>query len=512
MSGSHRTYVWLLALSMAGFVASFATQLLISYHFGTSQALDAYLAAVALLNLFGFYVHPIREALVPGFHRRVTESPEAGHAYFTQGFALVALLAVPATAALLLMPSVWASFVTDPNDAALHARVTATVRVLAPALLLLAVSEVLNALLSSYRRVLTQQAARLLGALSVLACVGLLAGAWGALALVYAFIAGQAVMAAGQAVLLARLGLRLRLHRERQLDRAFFAMAAALVLSYACGHAYFVLEKKTLIGFGEGWVSAMHYGTALVNVMVSIFGVTVANLLAPQLLDAASRGDAASARRAVSQGCAFLLLVLGPIALIGSRQAQPVIELVFTRGAFGAASLAHTTEAFRATIFALLPVALMQVLTRALLSQRAARVMAAVGIAAFAAGSAVLLVASQLGTVHVALLHWLIGNTIGLALAAALFYRRHAPDGAAVRRAVSWSVRWALVMAATYALTPRLSLSWPGKPGVAADVALDFVLVIAVYAVACAIAGLMREALPAALPFKRRAAPGEGTA
>lgn len=492
MPGLRRDFAWLVLLSSAGYLASFASQLLISYHFGTSRQLDAYWAALAVLNFLGFYIHPIREALVPGFHRSAKRDVTAAHAYFTQALALVMALAAAASLAMLAIPGGWAVFVTAAGDAALRTEVAAMVRLLAPAVVFLALSEVLNALLSSYKRVLFQQAVRLVGALSMLACLGALSGRWGSYALVVGFIAAQAVMAAAQALLLLRLGLRLKLSSRIVLDAPFFAVAGALTVSYACAQAYAVYEKNVFTWFGTGWISAFQYGMALVNVVVSVLAASLANMLWPRFLDAASAGDPQAARRAAARAIAFLLLALGPVTLLCFREASAVIELVFARGAFGAESLERTTTAFRAAVFTALPAAIIHVLARALVSARAARALGAIGITIAAAGTATLELARFADNVQFALHHWLIGNVAGAALAGWLFLRGGELGADRAQRVLGWGMRWALVMGATYWLAPHASLSVPGKPGLAIDLMTNFLMLAAAFWAACWLAGLFR--------------------
>lgn len=492
MATPRRKLAWLLLLSGTGYVASFFVQILISCHFGTSLALDAYWVAFTVLNLFAFYAHPVREALVPGFYRRISRSKDAANAYFTQALALTVALAVAATFAMLEWPDVWAEMATSAQSApALRFQATKMMVLLAPALLLFVLSEVLNALFASFDRVLLQQSVRLLGTMVNLACLVALADRFGVAAIALGFLLGQMTMAGLQIFLLFKLGLRLRWSRAFELDKPFYKVVGAFVFAAGCSQAYAVYEKNAMTLFGAGWVSAMQYAVTLVNVLIMVFATSVVNLLWPHLLNAATTGNSDAVRKAVGRAASVLLVVLVPTTLLCYLEAPSVIRALFGRGSFGVESLAQTSLALRATIFAAIPIALTTLFVRALASLRQARPLTWIGIAIAGSGAGMLTLAQVTGDIRLLLLHWIVGNTVGVVVAGWLFAKILAVPVEDLGSGAIWVLRLALVSAGAYWLWPYVSATLPSDLNLFLRLALGSSLFFGLFWGICAVVGLL---------------------
>jgi peptidoglycan biosynthesis protein MviN/MurJ (putative lipid II flippase) len=94
-----------------------------------------------------------------------------------------------------------------------------------------------------------------------------------------------------------------------------------------------------------------------------------------------------------------------------------MVNAIFLRGNFNAVSLHQTVIALRMTVFAAIPIALVTVALRALMSQGRSNQVAIVGIVMAVVGIGVLYVAHMLGSLRLAQLHWMIANTSGSLLA-----------------------------------------------------------------------------------------------
>ncbi|MHB8742006.1 MAG: lipid II flippase MurJ [Sulfuricaulis sp.] len=456
--GLQRRYIYLVGLSSAGYLLSFASQMVISYHFGTSSSLDAYWVALATVNALAFYQHPIREALVPEFHSRLDRDPHAANDYFSRAFTLVVLLSALAALAAWLMPGTLAGIVASGIASSTRQQVVVLLQGLAPAILLLAVSEILNGILTCYNRVIWQALARMLGAISSLASLLSLAGIWGAKALVVAFLAGQAAMAAVQIYMLYRLGLRYRPRWARRLGHKFFAVAGALLVSYLLSQGYAVFEKNTFAYFSAGLVSAFQYGTVIVNVLISVIALSMSQLLWPRFLDGIANDDHMDIRHTTARATRFLLLLLGLLCLFFFLEAERVIRLVYARGAFGQESVAQTVTAFRAAIFAAMPIAVTSILVRVLVSLRAANALSWIGGIMAVGGIATLAAARAVHSQELAMFHWLIGNSIGVAVTCWFYSRAYDFRREDVVRSLLWVVRLVTVMGCAWWLFRWLDL------------------------------------------------------
>lgn len=438
MQSFRQRFGWLFVLSSAGFLLSFGNQLVVSFHFGTSAMLDAYWALFAVANLLVFYVQPLREALVPPVFTAASVERERACSLFSAGLVAQVVLALGSTALLLLIPSgVLAHFgVHEPGLGGLLLGFL-------PFFVLFALAETCNGLLLSFNRVVYQAVARLASALIGLICLWLLADRIGVLALVFSLLIAQLATLLVSVVGLQRVGIRWVWRGFDPLWREprFRSVLSALLISYLLAQVYVVIERVTMLGMQPGLVASYQYSVALVNVLISLLAFPLANLLWPRFLAQASHEGVDAMLLTAARVVAPLTLVLLACCIFTQRFSVEIVELLFGRGSFDAESVAKTSQALRATVFAALSISLFTIFSRILFSQGRGRAIAAGGISIAVSGSGVVLLAGWLGSVTLVQWHWAIGNTLGLCVILFLLLRRVAQPGQYVRAALAFLLR-----------------------------------------------------------------------
>jgi putative peptidoglycan lipid II flippase len=414
MPNFHRRFGSLVALSGLATLVGFATQVLVAFHFGTSQTLDAYWLALAVATGLSFYVHPLRESLIAVVFRAVKTHPDRASEVLTAG--TVALVSMSCVAAAAL----WLGVQFDLFSRGTHedAAFAGLLMAFLPFVFLFAMSETFNAVLLSLDLALHQAWARLLSALTAVACLGLLGGLLGIYALIVSVLAGQVIVLLVSWQALHARGFRWRFAGLKPLrERAFLLMFGALLLSYLLAQSYVFIERLVMSELQPGALSAFQYATLLVNVMISLFALPLSNLLWPKFLEHERQGDRSGMLTLawdVGAPVIFLLLVLSAFIW---RSAPEVVTLVFQRGQFDTGSHQKTVAALRMTIFAAVPIALVTLALRALMSQGRSGQVAAVGTFMAVLGVAILGVAWSARSLQIAQAHWAVANTCGATLA-----------------------------------------------------------------------------------------------
>jgi putative peptidoglycan lipid II flippase len=449
-------------ISSIGFLVSFASQIVISYHFGASAELDAYWAAFALMNLLAFPLTPLREALVPEFHRHLKGNTEAASAYFSRAMTLILLVAAIGALVGWLLAEPLTTLAVSAKQPQVRALAVRQLYWLAPAVILLAISETLNAILASYHRVILQAFARLLGMVATLAVLALFAGMLHTHVLPLSVIAAQATIALVQVIVLRREGLVFRLAWPRTLGGRFHAISGALLMAYAASQAYSVLEKNTLTSFSAGLVSSFQYGVALTNVLISLVGVSLSNVLWPRFLDHAAGDDRARLYMEASVAVRLILLVMGWLCALVWINSTALVNVIYARGAFDAASVARTASALRVAVFAAVPISVGLLMGRALISLGAARSVMAISISTTLAGTAVLVGARLLGSPILALSHWVLANLVGMVAYGLLLARACGVPQVSTGKAVWWMLRWAIVILLPGLIVQLIPMPMPG--------------------------------------------------
>lgn len=394
--------------------------MLVAFHFGTSKELDSYWLALAVVTALSFYVHPLRESLIAVVFRSVKTHPDRASEVLTAG--VVLLLMMSTVAALVLV--VGARFellakVTTADPAFISLLMT-----FLPFVFLFALAETFNAVLLSLDLAIHQAVARLLSAPVAVACLGVLGGVIGIYALVLSLLIGQAIVLLVSWHALHARGLRWRYAGLKPLrDRPYLYMFGSLLLNGLLAQTYVFFERSTMSELQPGALSAYQYATLLVNVMISLFAVPLSSLLWPRFLERERQGDRSGMLTlawGVGSPVFFFLLALSAFTWC---KAPEVVSLVFQRGNFGAVSHQQTVEALRLTIFAAVPIAVVTLAFRALMSQSLSGQVAIVGASIAVVGLTILGIARVVHSLQIAQAHWLVANTFGATLAWFLLVR-----------------------------------------------------------------------------------------
>lgn len=435
-----------MGITSLGFLVSFASQIVISYHFGASAELDAYWVAFALMNLLAFPLTPLREALVPEFHRHLQQDAQAASAYFARAMTLILLVAVFGALIGWFFADPLATLAVSAKQPGVHDLAVGQLYWLAPAVILLAFSETLNSIMASYHRVILQAFARLLGLTSTLLVLASFTGLLKTHALPLSVIAGQATIAVVQIAALSGERLGFRLAWPSGLGKRFLALSGALLATHAAIHGYAILEKHTLTSFSAGLVSSFQYSVALTNVLITLVGVSLSNVLWPRFLDHAASEQREQLYTDVSVAIRFTLLVMGWLCALVWLNATPMVELIYARGAFDASAVTRTSDALRVAVFAAAPISVGMLMSRALVSLGAARSVMIVGVATTVTGCTVLLSARFLDNPTLALSHWVIANLVGMASYVVLLARVCGVRQNAYGSALWWMSRWCAIL------------------------------------------------------------------
>ena len=443
----------LFILSAAGYVLSFGNQLVASYHFGTSPSLDAYWALFAAANLLSFYVQPLREALVPPVFSAASKDLGHASALFSAGLVLQLILASLSLSMLLVAPADMLNWVGVDK-----AEPLSFLWGFVPYFFLFALAETCNGLLLSFNRAIYQATARVLSYIMGLTFLWFLAGHIGVLALLLSLLVTQFTILVVSAFGLYREGIRLRWRGFAQLWQAprFKPVFSALLLNYLFAQAYVVCERVTMLGLLPGLVASYQYSVALVNVLISLMAIPLANLLWPRFLAQATHEGVDAMLESCALVVAPLVLVLLGCCTFAARFSVEIVQLLFARGSFDSVSVVHTSQALGATVFAAIPVSLFTIFSRILYSQGRGRAIAAAGISIAVIGSGIVLLAGRLGSVTLVQWHWVVSNSVGLMMILYLLLRRTSDPIQYVR--AGWTLTWRAGLAVLLSiwLTPEI--------------------------------------------------------
>ncbi|MCC6000768.1 MAG: murein biosynthesis integral membrane protein MurJ [Pararhodobacter sp.] len=327
---------WTLASRILGFVRD----ILMAKYIGAGAVADAFFVAFSLPNMFRrfFAEGAFNAAFLPLFTKKLSDSKDeaedfARDAYWFMASLLIVFSVVAMVAMPLLVFAMSAGFAGDDRfDMAVVFG-----RIAFPYILFISLTALISGMLNATGRFWAAAAAPIL--LNAAFIGALLLGA--AMDWPMGLVLSWAVPVGGLAQLtvvwlaVRRAGFRLSIRRPRltpELKRLFI-IAAPAVLAGGVVQINLIVGRQ-VASFTENAISWLSYADRLYQLPLGVVGIAVGVVLLPELSRRLRQGEEAGARDAFSRGMEFALALTLPAAVALVVVAQPIISVLFERGAF----------------------------------------------------------------------------------------------------------------------------------------------------------------------------------
>ena len=352
------------SLTLLSRLTGFARDMLIAAALGAGPVADAFFVSFKLANCLRrlFAEGAFGAGFVPLFTRALADEGHAAAARFARDAAsvMLAILLPVLLLAELFMPALVRVLATgfDPGGER-YALAVDLSRVTFPYLACVSLAALAGSVLNGIGRFAAAAAAPVLLNLTLIGALLLAAGT--ALTPVWALAWG--VAAAGLLQLLwllvstARLGYPLRPGRIR-LDHRLRRLLALLLPGIGgagLGQLMVLVNSWFASHLPAGAVAHLFYADRLVQLPIGLIGVALGTALLPALSGAARAGDSEGARTVLGRALAAALLLTLPAALGLLLLAEPIIRVLFERGAFTPEATAATAAALQAMAIGLPP-------------------------------------------------------------------------------------------------------------------------------------------------------------
>ena len=320
-------------------LAWMARELLVAASFGTSGALDAFLVAFSVPTFVGNVIaQSFASAVVPTFIRvREQEGHAAAQRVFSglvllaTGFLLVAA-ALLALVIHLLLPLLASGF--DPATLVLAERLS---YLLLPTIVLRGLAAMWSSILNAGERFAL--AAFSPATVPLASVVALLAsGAWGVYALAFGVIAGFALQLAllGWGLTRQGIGLWPRWHGLSPAIRQVIGQYLPVMAGAAFLGSTVLVDQAVAATLEPGSVATLGYGTKVVLLVVGLGAGALGTAVLPYFSTMVAVGDWGQVRQALRTYGRLTLLATIPLACLVFAFSEPIVELLFQRGAFTA--------------------------------------------------------------------------------------------------------------------------------------------------------------------------------
>jgi putative peptidoglycan lipid II flippase len=355
-------------------VLGFARDVLIAAVLGTSAVADSFFVAYRVPNMFRrlFAEGAFDSAFIPLFAKHLhAEGSDGARAFAAQALSGLALILVVFTVLaeiampwlmLLLAPG----FAGDPEKFALAVMLA---RIALPYLVCMSLVALYTGILNAYGRFAIAAFAPsllnlvLIGVLLAFIATGGLDQSAAGVALAWGITAAGVLQVVVLAFAASGIGMRVPLTRPRLTPdmRRLAALAAPGIL--AGGMAQITAVISTVIAtLQDRVVSWLYYAERLFQLPLGVIGVAIGVVLLPALSHKLRSGDHAAALASENRALEFALLLTLPAAVALFLAADPIIRVLFERGAFTAVDTKATAAMLAALALGLPAYVLVKVL------------------------------------------------------------------------------------------------------------------------------------------------------
>ncbi|WP_338721554.1 murein biosynthesis integral membrane protein MurJ [Devosia sp. XK-2] len=369
-----RNFLSVGSLTLVSRIAGFARDALMAAVLGTGPAADAFFAAFRFPNLFRrlFAEGAFNTAFVPMFSGALEREGEDGAKLLAARIMswLVVMLFIVTLLAEIFMPQIMLAFVPGFVDDREKFELTVLLtRIMFPYLACMSLMAAYGAILNTLGRFFAAAFAPVLLNIVNIAMLVPLATFWLQAPEQATIWVAIATMGGGIAQLvlvwsaIERSGFRpaFRFPRLDREVRRFWVLAVPAIL--AGGITQINIFVGTIIASGaDNAISVLSYADRLYQLPLGIIGIAIGTVLLPELSRHLKGGRDREARASQDQALFVSMLLTMPAAVALIALAEPIVRVLFERGAFDALATQQTAQALIAFSFGLPAYVLIRVL------------------------------------------------------------------------------------------------------------------------------------------------------
>ena len=370
----YRAFATVGGLTMVSRVFGFIRDVMIAAVLGTGAVADAFFVAFRFPNLFRrlFGEGAFNAAFVPLFSKRIEGEGQTAARKFAQEalagllFALLLLTAIAEIAMPWLMYVLAPGFSSDPDKFDLAVLLT---QIAFPYLLCMSLVALLSGILNALGRFTMAAAAPILlnlvliGALLLAAALGFSNSPGSGMVLAWGVTVAGLVQLVALWIAVRRAGLHLRLVRPAWTPDMKRLVGLGVPGVISGGVTQLNIVVGTIVAsLQAGAVSYLYYADRLYQLPLGIVGIAIGVVLLPDLARSLRAGDHHSVLDNQNRAIEFALLLTLPAAAALAVAAEPIIRVLFERGAFAASDTRSTAAALTAFAIGLPSFVLIKVL------------------------------------------------------------------------------------------------------------------------------------------------------
>jgi putative peptidoglycan lipid II flippase len=360
--------ILLLALNGLSRISGFIREMAIAKTYGATSVTDAYIVATTIPNLiFTIGLISLVSVVVPVFteYEGKGKIEEAWNVSIGILNILIFIMVGMVLLGVLFAPQLVKAFAPGFTQETYSLSVRMT-RFIMPSALFMTLGSLFTGILNSKNKFATAAFAPIINNVFIILGVLVLDVFWGSEGLVIGTLAGSIMFAAGQIPAMIKQGFRYRFSANINHPgiKKVFRLMGPVTIGVAVNQMYLIIDKILASGLAEGSISALQYASKVMQLPLNIFVLAVSSAFFPTMSKLAASNDSKSLASVLNQAIGVIIMFTVPAAtgLIVLR--EPIIKVLFERGAFNSNATQMTAVALMFFSFGILGQAMNIILTR----------------------------------------------------------------------------------------------------------------------------------------------------
>lgn len=348
MRTAAKTAALMAVLTLGTKVLGFLREVLLAGFFGTSYIVDAYVMASAIPGiLFASVFTSVAVSYLPIFSRIVQENGiEEGNRFTSEAINLATFIAIIASGVGIVFARPIVGLLARGYKGDTAELTIFYLRITFVYLIFIAATSLLESYLQYKGTFLKPILAGYLHSGAVLAVIVV-----SAYTSYYYMAVGIIIGSVARLVALiffAR-GKKFKYHLSAKISRAakeIMVLALPVFIGSMVNQVNSFVDKMLASGLVEGSVSALNYGNLLTNMITAMTITVIMTIIYPKLTRSIAGKNYDGFNDSISKGMNIILIISLPCSLGAMLYSNPVVSLVYERGAFDGASTDLTSGAF----------------------------------------------------------------------------------------------------------------------------------------------------------------------
>lgn len=356
--------LWIMIITVFTKILGFARETSIAYYFGASAESDAFYVAYMIPSiLFASVTQSIGTTFIPVYTRMEKQS----RLYFTNNLInIIGIFTIFLSAiSIIFTPYLVNIFAYGFSEETKELTVTLT-RILLIIMLSLAFNAIARSRLQSHERFLIPASITIPFNIIIIGYLIIFGSSYGIIGFAWVVVIASFFQSIYLLPSLFKTGWRYKLifdWKEEGLQK-ILRLSGPVIIGATVTQINIVIDRMLASGLSEGSISALNYANKVNQLSFGIIVISIVSVLYPKFSQYGKANRLDELKKLTLYGIKILIIILLPIIFGGIVLAQPIIQVLFERGAFDATDTAMTSIAFAFYSIGLLGIGIRELLNR----------------------------------------------------------------------------------------------------------------------------------------------------